>query len=411
MSKINVLVVPSDTVGGVGFYRSIQPHLYLEEHYPDDFSITIDANPKWDDLEGFKKYDIIHIHKGLFTNMGAFMVAMAYFKNNGIVTVMDIDDHWRLGPHHPSYASHKRFNIAERIKNNFKIFDYITTTTPIFANEIKPFNKNVYVFPNAINPRDERFTINRPESSKIRIGLIMGAQHEYDMRLLTGLTNRFDRDTLSKIELVLCGFDTRGTMKIIGKDGSVEERPIKPDETVWFRYENILTDGYKIVSPEYKEHLMKALPDTDYEKVEDECYHRYWTKDINHYYQHYNNVDILLAPLETTDFNKVKSQLKAIECCFAHTALIASDFGPYQLDLINLFEKGGTINENGNAVLINENKNHSDWYKAIKKLVDNPELITKLQDNLYNSLHEKYDLKTVCAYRAEFYKTIINKKD
>ena len=31
MSKINVLVVASDNVGGVGFYRSSQPHKKLEE--------------------------------------------------------------------------------------------------------------------------------------------------------------------------------------------------------------------------------------------------------------------------------------------------------------------------------------------------------------------------------------------
>ena len=36
MGKIKILVVPSDNIGGVGFYRSTQPHVYLAEKYPEE---------------------------------------------------------------------------------------------------------------------------------------------------------------------------------------------------------------------------------------------------------------------------------------------------------------------------------------------------------------------------------------
>ena len=47
--KIKVLVVPSDTTG-VGKFRSINPHVKLEEYYSDEFSIDIDYQPNINDV-------------------------------------------------------------------------------------------------------------------------------------------------------------------------------------------------------------------------------------------------------------------------------------------------------------------------------------------------------------------------
>ena len=411
MDKINVLVVPSDNMGGVGFYRSTQPHIQLEKQFPEDFSVTIDMNPDFGKIEEFKKYDIVHIHKALFQNMDLLYKTLDFFKKNGIVTIMDIDDHWKLGPHHPQYLTQKTYHFDRIIKQNFSLFDYVTTTTKIFANEIKPYNKNVVVLPNAIDPTDKRFQTIKEKSDFIRIGMIMGSSHEYDMQLLKGMTNKLPKEILDKIQFVLCGFDLRGTIKTIDpKTGKATSRNMLPKETVWYRYEDLLTDNWKIVSPQYKAYLDLFVKDEPFPGEKEEHYRRVWTKDINHYYEHYNLVDVLLAPLEITDFNKVKSQLKAIECCFSNTALIASDFGPYQLDLVSIFEKGGKINPNGNAILIDENKNHKDWAKAIKKLVENPELITMLQDNINKTLKDKFDLRKVTEQRAEFYRNAVNEK-
>lgn len=397
-------------MGGVGFFRSTQPHKKLEEMYPDEFSVTIDMNPNWGDLDALKKYQLVHVHKGLFRNIGEFRNALKFMRANGIVTVMDIDDHWRLHPHHPQYASMKAYNIDKEIIANIKLFDYVTTTTPLFAEEIKRHNKNVVVIPNAIDPTDERFQITKNPSDKLRFGLIMGSSHEYDVKLIEGLVAKLPKEILDKIQIVLCGFDIRGTVRHIDSNTrEVKERPMKPIETVWYRYEKQITENYKIVSPEYQKFLMMFVPDSKFPNEETETYRRCWTKDMNHYYEHYKNVDVLLVPLEVTDFNKVKSQLKVIESCFSKTAIVASDFGPYQIDLKNAIEKGGTINKEGNAILIDEAKNHKDWAKTVKRLVENPDLVKMLQDNLYNDIHEKYDLKTITAQRAEFYKESVEK--
>ena len=172
----------------------------------------------------------------------------------------------------------------------------------------------------------------------------------------------------------------------------------------------MLTDDYKIVSKDYKEFLELFLNNVQYPDVEKEHYKRCWTKDMDHYYEHYSEVDVLLAPLEVNEFNLVKSPLKVAECAFSHTAIIASEVGPYTLDLHNAIKFGGEIDPDGHALLVKPSKNHKDWAKYVKKLVENPELLKQLQDNLYESVHEKYDLRNVTKDRAEFYTEIINNK-
>lgn len=411
MKKYNILVVPSDNQGGVGFYRSTQPHIKLEQMFPDEFSVTIRMNPDWNNLEFFDDFDLIHVHRGIYSDMTAFRKALSYMDSKKKVVILDVDDHWKLHSKHPSYLTYKKYNFGKTTTDNFQYADVVTTTTKIFADEIRKYNKNVVVLPNAIDPTDERFKINRKQSKKIRVGMIMGSSHEYDVKLMEGLTNKLPQEVKDKIQFVLCGFDLRGVMKTIDmKTGEVHERPLKPEETVWYRYEKQITDNYKLVSKDYEKFLKLFIPNMEWDGVENESYRRCWTKDMDNYYKHYENVDILLAPLEVHDFNKVKSQLKCIECCFSNTALIASDFGPYQLDLVNMVEKGGGINENGNALLVDVNKNHKLWVKYIKMLVENPELIDKLKKNIHDSLCEKFDLRNVTKTRAELYKTLIENK-
>jgi hypothetical protein len=145
--KIKVLVVPSDTFG-VGLYRSRRPHEKLQQLYGDEFEVEINMNPNWADFASFEKYDIIHFHKGLFNDEGQkiFHNALRYFKEHNITTVMDIDDNWDVGQYHPLYLSNKAIKAPEKITTNFTLVDYVTTTTTIFGNKIKKWNKNVKIF-------------------------------------------------------------------------------------------------------------------------------------------------------------------------------------------------------------------------------------------------------------------------
>ena len=90
--KIKMLVIPSDR-SGVGKFRSIDPHVYIADHYKDDFDIDIVFNMPHGDLESFlKQYDLIHIHKQL--DKGGKIIDMIKFL--GIPVIVDIDDHFNL---------------------------------------------------------------------------------------------------------------------------------------------------------------------------------------------------------------------------------------------------------------------------------------------------------------------------
>ena len=401
--KIKLLVIPSDRTG-VGKFRSVSPHLYIQEHYGDEFDVDIVYSMPNGDLEAFlKQYDLIHIHKQLDKECKI----MDMIKFLGIPVIIDVDDHFKLGDDHPMSLTAKKERWHEPIINHLKKADYVTTTTPIFANVLKKYNKNVAVFPNAIDPKEKQFDVPKTlETDRLRVGIICGSSHLKDLQLIDGIAKQVDTD---KVQFVLCGFDTRGNRTIYNQQtGEKTTRPILPEESVWCDYEKIFTDNYKIVSPEHKEFLMKYIANTD-DPFTNEPYRRMWTRDINEYATHYANVDVLIAPLKENEFNGVKSELKEIECGFTHTAFIAQNFGAYTINLVPMIEKGGKINEEGTALLVDPRKNHKDWAKYINKLANDRNMLHKLQDNLYNFVKDRYSLEAVCKDRVELYKKIARK--
>lgn len=401
--KIKMLVIPSDTTG-VGKFRSVDPHVYIAEHYGDEFDIDIVYNMPNGDLEAFlKQYDLIHIHKQL--DKQCKIIDMIKFL--GIPVILDIDDHFKLGNDHPMSITAKKERWHEPIINHLKKADYVTTTTPIFADVIKQYNKNVKVFPNAINPEEKQYAVAKnPRTDKLRVGIICGSSHLKDLELLNGIATQVNKN---KVQFVLCGFDTRGTRTIYKDNGEVETRPIYPQESVWCDYEKIFTDNYRTISLEHKDFLMKYIAGVD-DPFTNEPYRRMWTRHINDYATHYQNVDVLIAPLKENDFNKVKSELKEIECGFTHTAFIGQNFGAYTINLVPMIEKGGKINEEGTALLVEPSKNHKQWAKYINKLADDADMLKKLQNNLYNFVKDRYSLAEICKQRVEFYKSIVNKE-
>lgn len=401
--KIKMLVIPSDRTG-VGKFRSVDPHVYIAEHYDDEFDIDIVYNMPNGNLEAFlKQYDLIHIHKQL--DKQCKIIDMIKFL--GIPVIIDIDDHFKLGNDHPMSITAKKERWHEPIINHLKKADYVTTTTPIFADLIKQYNKNVKVFPNAINPEEKQYAVAKnPRTDRLRVGIICGSSHLKDLELLSGIATQVNKD---KVQFVLCGFDTRGTRTIYKENGEVETRPIYPQESVWCDYEKIFTDNYRTISPEHKDFLMKYMAGVD-DPFTNEPYRRMWTRHINDYATHYQNVDVLIAPLKENDFNKVKSELKEIECGFTHTAFIGQNFGAYTINLVPMIEKGGKINEEGTALLVDSSKNHKQWAKYINKLADDADMLKKLQDNLYNFVKDRYSLAEICRQRVEFYKSIVNKE-
>jgi len=751
--KINILVVPSDRTG-VSYFRSTKPHISLENKYPDDFHVDIEYQPELKDDAWLKQYDLVHYHRSLGDYDGVEGL-LTRLDNLGIVSFMDVDDHWSPGTHHPAYKLIQQAQLDKKISKNLKTARNVITTTDIFAEEISKLNSNVYVIPNAIDPTEKQYKPNPTKSERLRIGWLGGScyddqtevltddgwkyfkdlthdenvmtlnqetnkiqyqhpvryisepyvgklnvgsnklinyavtpnynmyvskvddlthkklsyqlvtsetvhgnnlhfkrdgiwdvdeiehfyitnedgketkqfemddwlkffgfwladgwtsninygkqtgicqfkdndylkvintimvkygytpsitkdgnqyrycnkelwsylsqfgkandkfiprillnlnsrqlsilldwyikgdgsidsnkygrkrawtvsktlasnlqeialkigiaatitnrgkrdttikgksidsnydiyqigfskhpndskhnqltpllrdvdQHQIDydgnvycvevpnhilyirrngkafwcgnshledLKLLKGVVNKIKSDgLLDKVQFVLCGYDLRGNVTNIDqKTGQQTQRPILPHESVWYEYEKIFTDNYSIISSDYKNFLHKFTVNGVYDNVDNEPYRRVWTKPITSYASNYNLFDVSLAPLYPHMFNMVKSQLKVIESGFHKKAIIAQDFGPYTIDLKNAKIYGGGFDDTANSLLVDTNKNHKQWYQYIKYLIQNPEKVEVLANNLYETVKNTYSTDTVSDIRRELY--------
>lgn len=404
--KIKVLVLPSDT-SGVGKYRSVDPHVYLNNHYKDEFFVDI----LFDNIENvkFNEYDIVHIHKFLVRgeSLEWTLSKIKEIQSGGTKVVMDIDDYWVLPTGHPLQKQYKEGGFAKFQLEMARASDYVITTTTIFADKIRDNGiDNVIVIENSIDPEEHQFKGKTEKSDKVRIGWLGGSSHVSDMELLEGTINRMESKYKGKYQMVLCGYDLRGNVTE-EKQGKKTVRPIRPWETAWFRYESIFTNNLKTVIGKYRDHLLKFNKEVPFDDS-DQQYRRIWTEPVNRYALGYTQFDISLAPLKDNDFNRMKSELKIIEAGFYKKAIIAQDIGAYS-DILTNSIKNGEFIEGGDGLLVPSSKNHKQWFIHLNKLMENPEWITKMGENLYNTVKDKYHLKTTTKKRQEFYKQLINK--
>jgi glycosyltransferase involved in cell wall biosynthesis len=401
MSKIRILAIPSDS-HGVGKYRILDPFKFIGNNYADDVHVDIVMHLE-DDDKVFDNYDIVYFHSFIhMVNPERNLERIEWLKKSGIKVVMDIDDFWNVDQRHPMYHQIKASKIPEAKVNFLRAVDYITCTTEFFAKEIRQRlnKKNVFVFPNAVDENEEQFKPKPLESNRLRFGWLGGSSHLSDIELMKQGIESIQNEYKDKTQFVLCGFDLRGTVNEINQQtGKVTQRPIQPHETVWSKYENIFTSNYKAVDEKYKSFLL-TYAQADYPDMN--------VPYVSKYAMNYNYFDVSLAPLVESHFNSCKSQLKIIEAGFHKKAIIASEVTPYNMDLISAVDEG-KFNDKGNSLLVSPRKNHKDWAKHMKRLIDNPNMIQDLGNRLYETVKDTYSLKKVSQNRVEFFKSITNK--
>lgn len=402
---IKILVIPSCTEGGVFYYRIYEPFAHIARHHKDEFFIEINNTVDFNDYHFFDNYDIVFVHKGVMPNaemQDKFWKCMMYCSTRGIKTVYDLDDYWDYGEKHPLYYDCIAKAVPEKTLMNFKIFNYVTTTTPAFADKIRPYNPNVYVFENAIDEDDPQFSTEKNESTRLRVGFTGGASHTEDLKQIYSIVNQLNKDEMNKIQIVLCGFNTMGKQYTLNENNEIvktEDMPI--EQNWWTKVEKILTKDYTLCSPEYKEYLMKYDINLPYDgDINKEFYRRIPTKDIlKDYGTIYKDIDVLLAPIVPSTFNYCKSELKFIEAGYTNTACIATDTGPYRIFCTN-----------GKDGLLVDSSNKRGWAAKIKHLLYHPNILEYIRKNLHDEIMNKYTLNDINKKRIEFFRQITNKK-
>jgi glycosyltransferase involved in cell wall biosynthesis len=422
-------MVPSDS-HGVGHWRNIWPAQSLEKHYGDEFELEINIGPNVENMAYLKQFDIIHFHRNLGPAETQEKV-FAELRAAGVTLVMDIDDYWAPSSTHPLYEVVKNEKLTEKILGTLKIADYVTCTTDIFAEHIKKHNKNVFVIPNAIDSEHAMWKseVQPNQTDKCRISWIGGSSHMNDLNLISHSMNLLynNKELKDKFQLIMCGFDTRGTITEVSQDGSRNTRNILPHETIWCKFEEIFTNKYsylKTEDPEYYKWLLKIKRE-DYEDQYKKSYVRRWTLPLTQYGKHYDYCDVTLAPIQEIDrvkimqngevinendprpgtmrsipnyFNLVKSELKIVEAGMKKKCIIAQDFGIYK----------ELIKDGVNGILVKDNKD--GWYKAMRKVILDKDYRESLANNLHEWVKNTYEMKIVSAHRVQFYRDLYNLK-
>lgn len=107
-----------------------------------------------------------------------------------------------------------------------------------------------------------------------------------------------------------------------------------------------------------------------------------------------SEVDIFTAPLVPTEFNKCKSNIKALEIGAGSKPGVYQDIRQYQ----------ETIENGVNGFLA---ETEEDWYKSLKKLVESETLRKEMGQRAYEKIFEKYQMKNNVWKYKEYFKSLI----
>lgn len=380
MTKIRVLGLPSDLFG-VGHYRIIWPLLSLQKNHGDEFDIELRTPGHPVRNEDLSKFDVVHFHRRL-GEQEQTIEWMRKFDAAGVVVILDIDDYWTPFSGHPVEILAKNAKLDEVIKSCIRRAPHVTTTTSIFADLIRPMNKHVHVVVNALDMKQPQWRYNLKPSNRVRVGWIGGSSHERDLKLINGVFHKLydDEELKGKFEISMCGFDIRGSVTEINPITKEQHtKPLNPKDSIWYKFEDIFSGGRGQNNP---------------------YYNRYNTLPITRYGQHYNNVDVCLAPIDRNMFNKAKSELKIVESGMMKKTLIVSD--------LYIFNKLLTHLEN--AWLISPNNDIDEWVIAIKYVILSSELRDKLSSELHTLVKDKYELTNAVLERANLYRKLVEEK-
>ena len=263
-------------------------------------------------------------------------------EKTGCKVIMDIDDYWKLPANHLSYYGYTQ--LIEQIESNIANADLVTVTNNALLNKVLPFNKNSIVLPNALPYGINQFTDLRTSSNKVRVMWCGSATHEHDLNILKQPFKRVRQ--IPNIELIIGGYNASNMQS----------------KTIWDRMANAFS-------------ATEILP----------------SQGTATYMSMYENADIVVIPLEQSDWHACKSNLKILEAAAKRLPVICSNVAPYNLD--------------ADAPVLWVNK-QTDWFNYINLLLNNPNLREQLGNELYEWAKKKYNFETINAGRRQAYSNL-----
>jgi glycosyltransferase involved in cell wall biosynthesis len=263
--------------------------------------------------------------------------------------VLDMDDDWILPPNHINYDTYVEFK--ERIEKNIAVADLVTCTNERLANRIRKINSKVSVQPNALPYGSNQFTDSKVHDERIRIFWCGGISHEKDIEILKNPIKRL-KGLGKKILMVLGGYN----------DSNYSS------QYIWDKMLSNFTAG-------------GILPYVKLKGV-----------GLNEYMTMYKFADIMVIPLENSEWHGSKSNLKILEAASKKISCIVSAVEPY-------------IKDTDAPVLWVEKQ--SDWFTHLNYLINNPTARIELGERLHEWATKKYNLTKINETRRQTFSDLI----
>jgi glycosyltransferase involved in cell wall biosynthesis len=328
--QMNILGLTHYT-SGCGYHRIILPLGYMQDTkaYATNM-ITQETAQGWDVMLFNRICPYDHDFETIRKDMGCKIV-------------VDLDDYWKLPPNHINAGFYEK--TAERIERNIAAADLVTVSNEAVAKHARKLNNNVVVLPNALPFGLNQYNDFKQDSQRVRILWAGSVTHEHDLKIIRNPVARLKQYS-DKIQMVMAGYnDTDAYTK-----------------SIWDRMFSSFTMGGQL--PYMKIHsLMPA-----------------------EYMAAYEYGDIMVIPLESSEWHSCKSNLKILEAAAKRIPVIVSNVAPY--------------NQDADAPVLWVNK-QSDWFEHLKYLINNEEARKEYGEKLYQWAVSKYNLADVNTRRRE----------
>lgn len=388
--KVKVLLMTQESDDALKYHRQLAPHARLIKMHSE---ISVGQRrgykehekiyePCIDDMsdEQLREFNVIYFLRQLSFFPGRNKEIVDRCHRLGLKVILDIDDNWKLSSDHYMYERYKEKGTRNNTEEALRLVDHVITTTPFFADAIRPLNKNVTVLPNCINPDDKQFIPRHIDGPRIRFGWIGGVYHRADIESMDATFCKLakDKDVRDDIQICLGGFNYPNQ----------EYEAI--EKTMSCNYDFRYSDST------YIEYMFNFTPTSEHISI-DKPYRRLWAKDVQHYGELYNEIDVALVPLRDDKFNGCKSELKIVEAGWMGKAVIVSNVLPYS----------AYIKDGVNGMLVDPSRNNIDWYLAIKRLTKEPERRADMGAALQETIKTHFDMDKHNQTRADLYKSLI----
>jgi glycosyltransferase involved in cell wall biosynthesis len=263
------------------------------------------------------------------TDKDGIALARKYQVERGKKIVVECDDGLVLNDDSPFKESHTKMDAKFVISRTMEIADMVTTTTYYLADQLRVYNDNVTVLPNSMDLDRWELPYLKNDTGKIRIGWAGSITHLEDFKMIVAPLKKIAKE-FKNVQFIIIG------------DPRVAE----------------LLDGCQV-------EMMTGVPFDA------------WPSKL-----YSLRLDIGLAPLTNTFFNKCKSNIKWMEYSIASVPGI---FSPIVYSFPNDPFDGiyGQIAEN-----------EDQWYRCIKNYIISPELREDIAKKARSCVTTSHTMKT-----------------